>query len=112
MEEILEKMSEQLAARVFEKVAVRIDAAFDARLRGMAEILWLEEEAAVLMKCSAQKLADLRKEGLIDHTTNPAGRPAYMLHHLLGYLMGLEVKNGKQAVGLADVLQFRLKEAA
>lgn len=112
MEELFEQIAEQLAQKVFEKVSARIDVELGDRLKGATEICWLEEEAAKLLHCSDQTLADKRKAGLIDSTLNPAGRPAYMLHHLYGYLMRQETKNGRQDVTLADVLPFKRKEAA
>ncbi|MEQ1762550.1 MAG: hypothetical protein ABL984_05310, partial [Pyrinomonadaceae bacterium] len=65
------------------------------------QICWSEEEAAEVLKISTETLAKIRKRNEIGHTYaipptsfakgKPAnGRPVYLRHHLLNYLLRFE----------------------
>lgn len=107
---LVDAIADQIADRVIGQVLHRLPDELKAAYGDKFEFGWLEKDAAPLLDCSEQALAKERRAKNIDSTTNPAGRPFYLPHHLWDYLMRRELKHGKQLVTLADVVNFTRRE--
>lgn len=106
--ELAKQLSEQITAEVLKNVRLELSSA----AKNNFEFCFSEKEAAGRLKISEVTLRRKRDAKVIDFS-RVGGRVVYMPHHLLDYLIRNEVRNGKQAVGLNDVLNFpALKKAA
>lgn len=101
----MENLAEELAKKITDIVLAKVRGEQSSFIKDKAKFCWSEKDAAQVLECSPQTLARRRKAGEIDSSANPAGKPVYMAHHLLDYLVRNEKRNGSQKVGLKDVLQ-------
>lgn len=112
------QVADRLAEQVTAKVLAAVEAEFTRIVVQEGEICFNEAEAAAKLKISEETLARLRKAKAIgcsyaiaptrfDRSKRPAnGRPVYMRHHLLDYLLRHELR----ALG-ENVYRFKEKAA-
>lgn len=122
----LDDLGDGLAEKITQAVMSNIRREIETRQAEGTEVCWSEEEAAVKLKMSVETLAKIRKAKGIGYTyaIQPTkwdgkgrplnGRPVYMLHHLLSYLLQSEMKaasGGKTEVKFENVYDFGRRAA-
>lgn len=106
MEQFLDELAERVAGIVSERVVQQIQGT-DAEAVRELPFCYTEKEAAEILKCNPQTLANRRKDNLIEYAKVPGDRILYMPHHILNYLLKHEVRaGGNQPLKAADVLRF------
>ena len=106
----LKELARELSGEITREVMIGVRREIISISKTGLTVCYSEEEAAAKLNCSPQTLARRRKSGEIDYSLSPSGKPVYMVHHLLDYLLRNERRNGKQQVTLTDVLGGKVLE--
>jgi hypothetical protein len=106
MQELVKQVADEIAQDIASIVLHKVRMDIAMTVKAGYEFGWTEAELAEKLRCGETTLAEKRRSREIDSTRNPAGRPFYMPHHVLSYLLRGEIKNGRQTVSMRDVLPF------
>lgn len=99
MEEIFLNLANTLADRIEQMLAARIYSKMESFFRGNVQLCYSEEEAARLLKIEKSTLAQIRRDGEINHYQN--GKFAtYGIHHLQDFLSRREIRYVPQIYSL------------
>lgn len=104
MSDLFNQLKNDLANGVVEVVMAGVAIELNAFRKREMPFCYSETEAAEKLQVSKSTMERIRKNGGIDFSRSPSGKPVYMAHHIYGYLQRNEQRNGKQEVTLKDVL--------